>query len=341
MAAPERVTVVAAGCVTPIGSDLETFWSSLVTGVSGISQIERVPVADLRVRRGGEVKKLGRIKDWRGVPVGRATRLLVAAADDLCAQCGFRPLPLPPARVGVVVGTALGGVEEGEKALSGASARRLRDALYDGPGDRLARWLGARGPVITVSTACASGATALAVGADLLRSGEADISVALDGPEAESIKADKRMQVVPSKHASIFWLEFAEQWDPKSPWADRRMRLAVNHALPRQKINEAACLGFCPPAGVIVPRVMDFALQVEPPAYDLQKVKQLLTEAGYPNGLDAGEFTPISMPLIGAPSSMSTTLPASKRPSITRKSAVVVWPPSIGSRWCATAVSCG
>src|SRR5262245_61249414 len=127
----------------------------------------------------------------------------------------------------------------------------------------------------------------------LLKSGEADISAALDGPEAESIKADRRMQVVPSKHASIFWLEFAEQWDPKSPWADRRMRLAVNHALPRQKINEAACLGFCPPAGVIVPRVMDFALQVEAPAFDPQKAKQLLAEAGYPNGLDAGEFTPI------------------------------------------------
>ncbi len=77
------------------------------------------------------------------------------------------------------------------------------------------------------------------------------------------------MQVVASKHASIFWIEFAEQWDPKSPWHDKRLRLAVNYALDRQRINEAACLGFCPPAGVIVPRVMDFALQVEPPPYDL------------------------------------------------------------------------
>ncbi|HEY7434652.1 MAG TPA: beta-ketoacyl-[acyl-carrier-protein] synthase family protein, partial [Methylomirabilota bacterium] len=179
MAARERVVVAAAGAVTPIGQDLEAFWSSLVTGTSGISQIERVPVADLRVQRGGEVKKLGRIKDWRGVPDCRASRLLIAAADDLCAQAGFRPLPLDPARVGVVVGTALGGVEEAEKALAGdRRRRRLADALYDGPGWSLARWLGARGPVITVSTACASGATAMAVGADLLRAGEADAVVA-------------------------------------------------------------------------------------------------------------------------------------------------------------------
>jgi peptide/nickel transport system substrate-binding protein len=127
----------------------------------------------------------------------------------------------------------------------------------------------------------------------MLKSGEADMAVALDGVDAESIKRDPRMQVVPSKHASIFWIEFTEQWDPKSPWHDKRLRLAVNHALNRKQTNEAACLGFCPPAGVIVPRVMDFALQVEAPAYDLAKAKQLLADAGYPNGLDAGDFVPI------------------------------------------------
>ena len=127
----------------------------------------------------------------------------------------------------------------------------------------------------------------------MLRSGEADIAVALDGPDAEGVKRDSRFQIVSSKHASIFWIEFTEQWDPKSPWHDKRLRLAVNHALNRQQINQAACLGFCPPAGVIVPRVMDFALQVEPPAYDLRKAKQLLAEAGYPNGLDAGDFVAI------------------------------------------------
>ena len=127
----------------------------------------------------------------------------------------------------------------------------------------------------------------------MLKTGDTDFAVALDGVDAESVKRDPRLQIVASKHASIFWLEFTEQWDPKSPWHDKRLRLAVNHALNRKQINEAACLGFCPPAGVIVPRVMDFALQVEAPAYDRQKAKQLLTEAGYPNGIDAGDFVPI------------------------------------------------
>ena len=127
----------------------------------------------------------------------------------------------------------------------------------------------------------------------MVKTGEADIGYVLDGPDAEAIKNDPRLQLVASKHASIFWIDFTEQWDPKSPWHDKRLRQAVNLALDRQRINEAACLGFCPPAGVIVPRVMDFALQVEAPPYDPQKARQLLAEAGYPRGLDAGEFAAI------------------------------------------------
>jgi peptide/nickel transport system substrate-binding protein len=129
--------------------------------------------------------------------------------------------------------------------------------------------------------------------AAMLRNGEADIGFAYDGQEAIDVKRDPRLQIVPSKHASIFWLEFPDQWDPKSPWHDRRLRLAVNHALNRKGINEVACLGFCPPAGVIVPRVMDYALQVEPVAYDQKRAKQLLAEAGFPNGFDAGDLVPI------------------------------------------------
>ncbi len=134
----------------------------------------------------------------------------------------------------------------------------------------------------------------------MLKSGETDYALFLDGPEAEEVKRDARLTLVGTRHASIFWIEFADQWDPKSIWHDKRMRQAVNYALDRKAISEAACLGICPPAGVIVPRVMDFALQVPPHPYDLQKAKQLLAEAGYPKGFDAGEFTPIpGFPTVG------------------------------------------
>jgi len=127
----------------------------------------------------------------------------------------------------------------------------------------------------------------------MLKSGQTDYALFLDGPEGEAVKKDPRYKLVDTRHASIFWIEFPDQWDPKSPWHDKRLRQAVNFALDRKATNEAACLGFCPPAGVIVPRVMDFALQVPPHPYDPGRAKQLLAEAGYPNGMDAGEFIAI------------------------------------------------
>jgi 3-oxoacyl-[acyl-carrier-protein] synthase II len=159
--------------VTPIGLDLDAFWSGLLAGADGISAIERFPTVDLRVSRGGEIKKLP------PVALGlrsRAAALLVAAAADLGARTR---LDAAPERIAVIVGTALGGVEELDHALTDdRRARRALDGLYDSPAHALATWLGARGPVLTVSSACASGATSLGLGADLLRDGAADLVVA-------------------------------------------------------------------------------------------------------------------------------------------------------------------
>ncbi len=170
---PEPVAILAAGVATPIGLDLDAFWSGLLAGADGLSAIERFPTADLRVGRGGEIKKLP------PVALGlrsRAAALLVAAAADLEARSR---LDAAPERIAVVVGTALGGVEELDHALTDdRRARRALDGLYDSPAHALAAWLGARGPVVTVSSACASGATSLGLGADLLREGVADLVIA-------------------------------------------------------------------------------------------------------------------------------------------------------------------
>jgi len=171
----EPVSLVAAGAVTPFGGDLDAFWSGLVTGSDGISAIERFPVDDLRVGRGGEIKKLRPLPGGRRVR-SRATQLLLAAAEDLLARAA---ISAQPERIAVVLGTALGGVEELERALApGGRARHAVDALYDSPAHALAHRLGARGPVMTVGAACAAGATALGTGADLLRADVVDVVVA-------------------------------------------------------------------------------------------------------------------------------------------------------------------
>jgi peptide/nickel transport system substrate-binding protein len=128
----------------------------------------------------------------------------------------------------------------------------------------------------------------------MLKKGEADMAFLLEGPDAESVIRDERLALEATRQPSAMWIEFADQWDPKSPWHDRRVRLAANHALDRRMISETACLGYCPTLGIIVPPVMDFALPVEPLRYDPEKAKQLLAEAGYPTGFDAGDFTPLT-----------------------------------------------
>src|SRR5262245_33834447 len=93
---PEPVAVVAAGVATPVGLDLDAFWSGLLAGSDGISTIERVPVNDLRVGRGGEIKKLPPVA--AGVR-SRAAALLIAAAADLKNRAG---LDTTPERLAVV-----------------------------------------------------------------------------------------------------------------------------------------------------------------------------------------------------------------------------------------------
>ena len=125
-----------------------------------------------------------------------------------------------------------------------------------------------------------------------LKRGEVDIAYLLSGPVADEIKRTPGLQLKAPLLTGAFWIELPDQWDPKSPWHDRRVRLAANHAVDRQAVNQAETLGFSRLTGSMIPRVFQFALTVEPPAYDPARAKKLLAEAGYPNGFDAGEFYP-------------------------------------------------
>jgi len=126
-----------------------------------------------------------------------------------------------------------------------------------------------------------------------LKKGEIDIAYLLSGPVAEDIQRTPGFRLVaPKDNPGVFWLDLPDQWDAKSPWHDRRVRLAASHAIDRQALNQAETLGFSRPTGNIIPRVFEFAKVIEPTAYDPTKAKQLLAEAGYPSGFDAGDFYP-------------------------------------------------
>jgi peptide/nickel transport system substrate-binding protein len=127
----------------------------------------------------------------------------------------------------------------------------------------------------------------------MLKKGEVDVAYYLDAAHAEEVKRDPNLRLVFSGGIGSSALHFLDgQWDPKSPWHDRRVRLAANYAIDRQAISEAETLGASPPTGSIIPREFEFALPIEPYPYDPVKAKQLLAEAGYSNGFDAGELSP-------------------------------------------------
>src|SRR5881397_3435291 len=125
-----------------------------------------------------------------------------------------------------------------------------------------------------------------------LKAGEIDITYLLTGPTAEEIKRTPGARLAAPLLSAAFWLDLPDQWNPKSPWHDRRVRLAASHAIDRKAVNQAETLGFSRLTDSIVPRIFQFAITVEPPAYDPARAKKLLAEAGYPNGFDAGEFYP-------------------------------------------------
>src|SRR5213596_469133 len=124
----------------------------------------------------------------------------------------------------------------------------------------------------------------------MLKRGEVDVAYLLDAPQAQEVKRDPALRLAFSGGIAVFFLDFLEQWDPKSPWHDRRVRLAANYAIDRQALSDAETLGASKPAGNFVPRTFEFALPIEPYPYDPAKAKQLLADAGYPNGFDAGEL---------------------------------------------------
>jgi peptide/nickel transport system substrate-binding protein len=121
-----------------------------------------------------------------------------------------------------------------------------------------------------------------------LTRGEIDIAYSIRGELAEELQKTPGLALKPVVLQAPNWLYFPEQWDPKSPWHDLRVRQAANLAIDREGMSQALFLGYCKITNSIIPYTFDFFWQPPAAAYDPAKAKKLMAEAGFANGFDAG-----------------------------------------------------
>jgi peptide/nickel transport system substrate-binding protein len=124
-----------------------------------------------------------------------------------------------------------------------------------------------------------------------LKQGEIDIAYSIRGELAQELKTTPGLSLKSTVLQATNWIYFPEQWDPKSPWHDVRVRQAANLALNRNQMNDALFLGGCNINNSIIPHTYEYYWQPPAAAVDQAKAKELLAAAGFPNGFDAGPFT--------------------------------------------------
>jgi peptide/nickel transport system substrate-binding protein len=123
-----------------------------------------------------------------------------------------------------------------------------------------------------------------------LKRNEIDIAYSIRAELAEEMQRTPGLTLKPVVIQGTFWLYFPEQWDPKSPWHDPRVRLATSLAVDRNTINQALTLGHSRITGSIIPDTFDGFWKSPAPVYDVAKARQLLQQAGHARGFDAGDY---------------------------------------------------
>jgi peptide/nickel transport system substrate-binding protein len=107
--------------------------------------------------------------------------------------------------------------------------------------------------------------------------GEVDVAYSIRGELAEDVKRTAGLKLAATVVPSTFWVDFTtDQWNPKSPWHDRRVRLAASVAIDRQAISQAETLGFSKPSSSIIPSTYEYYWAAPAIPYDPALAKKLL-----------------------------------------------------------------
>src|SRR2546429_8882766 len=187
-----RVAVTGLGAVTPLGNDARSTWQAAVAGESGIDWISAFDASELPVRVAAEVKDFDPTQVASPKEVRKLERnvlLSLGAAREAMGDSGLNGFD--PMRVGIVFGTAIGGINgileqeeiRRERGADRVSPNFLPNVLVDSASGQLAISLGIKGPNYAVVSACATGSHAIGGGAERIKRGAAD-AVLAGGAEA-------------------------------------------------------------------------------------------------------------------------------------------------------------
>ncbi|GGJ07983.1 3-oxoacyl-[acyl-carrier-protein] synthase 2 [Alicyclobacillus cellulosilyticus] len=184
-----RVVVTGMGVVTPIGNDVPTFWENLVRGVSGISYITSFDASDYPTRFAGEVRDFDPSlymdrKDVRRFD--RFTQFAIAAASQAIQDAGLKITPENAERVGVYIGSGIGGIHtllENYRTLLERGPRRVSPSVVpmmiaNIASGQVSILFGAKGPNSAPVSACATSTHAIGDAFKIIQRGAADVMIA-------------------------------------------------------------------------------------------------------------------------------------------------------------------
>ncbi len=189
-----RVVVTGMGCISPVGNTVKDTWDAMLAGRSGAGPITLFDASKHKTRFAAEVKGFdaGAMFGTRDArKMDRFTQFATAAALEALAQAGLQITDANRDRVGILIGTGIGGlgtIMEQAEVLRERGPERVSPFLVpmmisDSAAGMLAIRVGARGPNMAIATACASGNNAIGDAMETIRRGAADVMIA-GGAEA-------------------------------------------------------------------------------------------------------------------------------------------------------------
>ena len=203
-----RVAITGLGAVSALGVGVPAFWGGLAGGRSGVGRLTILdePSAALIGAQAWDFHPPQYFSDAQLELLDRFAQLAVVAAEEARRDAAFELPMAAPGRIGVAIGTAMGGATSDDRAYRGlyAEGRRTHPLtipriMYNAATSHVTMALGVHGPSLCISTACASGTQAIGEAAEMIRAGRADVMFAggADAPLVGSVlKAWEAMRVL-------------------------------------------------------------------------------------------------------------------------------------------------